>query len=37
MNIVKDSVQVKTGDEVSILLARGSIKGLVKKTVSSKE
>ena len=32
MNIVKDSVQVKTGDEVSILLARGSIKGLVKKT-----
>jgi len=32
MNIVKDSVQVKTGDEVSILLAKGSIKGLVKKT-----
>ena len=37
MNIVKDSVQVKTGDEVSILLARGSIKGLVKKTVGRKE
>ena len=32
MNIVKDSVQVKTGDEVSILLARGTIKGLVKET-----
>ena len=32
MNIVKDSMQVKTGDEISILLARGTIKGLVKKT-----
>ena len=32
MSIVKDSVQVKTGDEVSILLARGTLKGLVKKT-----
>ena len=32
MNIVKDSLQVKTGDEVSILLAKGSIKGLIKKT-----
>ena len=32
MNIVKDSMQVKTGDEISILLARGIIKGLVKKT-----
>jgi len=32
MNIVKDSEQVKTGDEVNILLARGAIKGLVKKT-----
>ena len=32
MSIVKDSMQVKTGDEVSILLARGTIKGLVKKT-----
>lgn len=36
MNIVKDSLQVKTGDEVSILLAKGSIKGLVKKTESGK-
>ncbi len=32
MNIVKDSMQVKTGDEINILLARGTIKGLVKKT-----
>ena len=34
MNIVKDSLQLKTGDEVSILLAKGSITGLVKKTES---
>jgi len=32
MNIVKDAVQVKTGDDISVLLAKGSIKGLVKKT-----
>ena len=32
MNIVKDSKQVKTGDEVNIFLARGSIDCLVEKT-----
>ncbi len=32
MNIIKDSKQVKTGDGVNILLARGTIEGLVKKT-----
>lgn len=32
MNIVKDSMQVKTGDEVNIFLARGSIDCLVEKT-----
>ena len=37
MSIVKDSNQVKTGDEVSILLAKGSIKGIVKKTAGNKE
>ena len=37
MNIVKDSNQVKTGDEVNILLARGNIDCMVKKKVISKE
>ena len=32
MNIIKDSKQVKTGDGVNILLARGTIEGIVKKT-----
>jgi len=32
MNIVKDSTQVRTGDEVNIFLARGSIDCLVEKT-----
>ncbi len=32
MNIVKDSKQVKTGDEVNIFLARGTIDCLVEKT-----
>ncbi len=32
MNIVKDSAQVRTGDEVNIFLARGSIDCLVEKT-----
>lgn len=37
MNIVKDSNQVKTGDEVNILLARGTIECTVKKKVGGKE
>jgi len=37
MNIVKDSTQVKTGDEVNIFLARGTIDCLVKKVVTDKE
>ena len=37
MNIIKDSQQVKTGDEVNIFLARGSIDCLVKKPVIGKE
>jgi len=37
MNIVKDSTQVKTGDEVNIFLARGTIDCLVKKVVTGKE
>jgi len=32
MNIVKDSTQVRTGDEINIFLARGSIDCLVEKT-----
>lgn len=32
MNIVKDSRQVEPGDEVNILLARGTIEGFVKQT-----
>lgn len=32
MNIVKDSTQVRTGDEVNVFLARGSIDCLVEKT-----
>ena len=36
MNIVKDSKQVKTGDEVNIFLARGSIDCLVEKTKQGK-
>ena len=37
MNIVKDSNQVKANDEVNILLARGNIDCMVKKTVISKQ
>jgi len=37
MNIIKDSKQVKTGDEVNILLARGNIDCMVKKRVISKQ
>jgi len=32
LNIIKDSTQVKTGDEINIVLARGTIESLVKKT-----
>jgi len=32
LNIIKDSTQVKTGDEINIVLARGSIESLVKRT-----
>ena len=32
MNIIKDSAQVKTGDEIKTILARGTIGSLVKKT-----
>ena len=32
LNIIKDSTQVKTGDEISIVLARGTIESLVKRT-----
>ena len=37
MNIIKDSGQVKTGDEVNVLLARGKIDCVVKKAVVSKQ
>jgi exodeoxyribonuclease VII large subunit len=36
MNIIKDSAQVKSGDEVNILLSRGNIDCLVKKATGSK-
>jgi len=32
LNIIKDSTQVKTGDEINIVLARGTIDSQVKKT-----
>jgi exodeoxyribonuclease VII large subunit len=32
LNIIKDSTQVKTGDEINIVLARGTIESLVKRT-----
>ena len=32
MNIIKDSAQVKTGDEIKTILARGTIDSLVQET-----